>query len=98
MSSGGGVKLSEAWDRPLPFQMRNPRLREQSNLLKARPWSVGRWVLNPDFPSSKFKEAQSQLLTKAFSARTFGKKSIQMAKKLETVVNITLLEKYKSKH
>lgn len=98
VSGGGDAKLSEAWGRPLPFQMRNPRLREQSNLLKARPWSVGRWVLNPDFPSCKFKEAQSQLLTKACLAHTFGKKSIQMSKKWGKVVNITTLEKYKSKH
>lgn len=68
----------------------------RSNLLKVRPWWWRRWAINRDISGSTFNEAQSQLLTKAFSAHTFGK-SAQMAKKLEKMVNITILEKYTSK-
>ena len=55
-------------------------------------------ALNSDTSGSKFNEAQSQVPTKGLSAHIFGNKSIQTAKKLEKMVNITVIEKYRSKH
>lgn len=70
--------------------------KSRSNLLKVRPWWWRRWAINWDISGSTFNEVQSQLLTKAFLAHTFGK-SAQIAKKLEKMVNITIFEKHTSK-
>lgn len=64
-------------------------------MLRARPWSVEEMTLNADISGSEFNKAQSQMPTKALSAHTFGKKSIQIAKKLGKMVSINVTEKHR---
>lgn len=64
-------------------------------MLRARPWSEEEMTLNADISGSEFNKTQSQMPTKALSAHTFGKKSIQMAKKLGKMVSINVIEKHR---
>ena len=64
-------------------------------MLRARPWSVEEMILNSAISGSEFNKAQGQMPTKTLSAHTFGKKSIQMAKKLGKMVSINVIEKHR---